>query len=520
MLVGCNAQSSSDKSKERIRDNDGVYSYTTSEIKTLYIDVLSSELMPFYKASGDQLINGEKPSFPVYVFGEEGRTTIDYPVSGIIQIKGKNSYIDHYRSFKITLDNDDEINGQRIFMLYKYPTDPIKITMKLGMDFYSLFEDIVSMRTEFVRLYLKDSTSGSDGYIDYGLYIFAENVGGRFLKTHSLDRNGELYEIKNFDFSYETYINASEGERRRMLEYKNGEQPEKFEKMLKDINDSDNFEDAFNKYFNVDNYLTWLGSSILFGNYRASTRDFLLYSPTDSEKWYFLPMVTDQIFLEENDKGWSIPPKSFGGAGWFTNNKIHYQFLSDEDNRSKLQLKTQELLKVLDENTINKMLIDYKKALSSFLIEGPDSGFQKLSAKDTELRINHTYQVILDNYENFYENLNKPLPFEVGEPIFEKDHYELEWNEAISRSKVTYKLVISKDIDAQDILFETTTGDTYAMLPEELEGNLFIFLTAENNVGTQSANCFEKGATKSVWGAKQAMFTKYTVIRDRELVLD
>lgn len=511
MASGCTTETVDTASlgTTRLYDNDGVYEIPAEGYSTLYIDVSPSDELPFYQAVGSSLVNGEKPVYQISIYdGESSLGSADEPARGTLKIKGNGSYISYYRSFKVTLSDDVEYAGQRVFQLYKCPEDTIKITMKLGSDLFSLFDDIVSTKTEFVHLYLKDDSSGSSDFIDYGLYTMAENPGGKYLKTHGLDRNGELYEIKDFDFSYDAYTNAGEAQREDMLEYKNGSNPGKLEEMLKAVNDEENFEENFEKYFDCENYLTWLGGCCLLGNYRAGTEDFLLYSPTDSDKWYFIPMPTDEILQEDSDAKWSTPPESFTGAGWFTGSVLHYQFLKSSDNRAALEKKAGELLQILNADTVDEMLIAYKKLLVDFLSQGPDGSFLATSVQETEARINRTYEHIVENYELLLENLKKPLAFELYEPEKTDTYYTLSWQEAISSSAVTYHLKIARDLGCEDVLFELDTDRTEAVIEQALEGNLYVFLTAENDAGVQTANLYEKDteASASVWGVARYEF--------------
>lgn len=511
LTTGCgnNADDHIIASAERVHDNDGVYNFPSDEYSNLYVDVSSeNSAIPFSQVLGSNLINGTKPSYNISVYDGEGTLGNEkLPALGDIQIKGGGNYTNYYRSFKISLNDEDRYKGQRVLLLYKCPQDATKITMKLGMDLFSLFDDVVSTRTEFVRLYIKDDSTQNKEYNDYGLYILAENPGSKYLRTHGLDRNGELYEIKDFDFSYDSYINASEIQKREMLEYKNGDNPQKFEEMLKDINDTENFDYNFNKYFNKDNYLTWIGGNCLIGNFKASTSDFLIYSPTDSDKWYFFPMPTQDIFLEEIDRRWSTPPDDFAGIGWFTDNVIHFQFLRDENNRKMLSAKTDELLDILEPKIINEMLVGYKNVLVDFLSQGPDKNFQKLSIEEMDSRINRTYDHILNNYSLFKNNLNNPLPFNLYPPSYSSGVYTIRWQEAISNSDVTYHIKIATDLAGTEVLVDTSTDQTQIQIEEELEGNLYVFLTAENSSGVQPANCYEKGAENSIWGVKVYTFS-------------
>lgn len=55
---------------------------------------------------------------------------------------------------------------------------------------------MIAMRTRFVHLYVKDMTEGGSGeFKDYGLYTQVEQLNKRALRSHGLDKNGQLYKI-------------------------------------------------------------------------------------------------------------------------------------------------------------------------------------------------------------------------------------------------------------------------------------------------------------------------------------
>ena len=51
---------------------------------------------------------------------------------------------------------------------------------------------------------------------------------------------------------------------------------------------SDTLADVFAKYFDEENYFTWLAFQMLTGNTDTTSQNFLLYSPQNSQKWYFI----------------------------------------------------------------------------------------------------------------------------------------------------------------------------------------------------------------------------------------
>ncbi len=487
----------------RIHDNDGVYSLAKGEAATLFINVAAGDSVPFFRVSGEDRENGAKITFPITVFDQEGTLGSEQiPAAGTLQIKGNQAYRGNYRSFKISFDEEDKYRDQSTLLLYKNPGDAARITMRLGMDAYALCDDIVSTRTGFVHLQVNDAAeTGGDPYEDYGLYIMAENPGGKYLRTHGLDRNGELYEIKNFGLDYQEWFNAGESGREELAEHKNGSDPEKFSRMLKAIDTAEDLDEVFDTYFDRQNYLTWIAASILLGNYQAGRENFLLYSPTDSEKWYFFPLPTDKLLQEETDRRWSTPPESYAGLGWFMDNVIHNRFFQNQKNRQELAAKTDEIRAVLNDRVITSYCEEYKKVLADFVTRKPDYAMLHFTPEETWARIDRIPENIAGNYELFEMNRKLPLPFAPEEiRRDEAGGYLLSWQPAVSEEEVRYHVKITGDLAGEEVLFETVTTGLMAEIPAEIKGFCYIHLNAENPFGIQPMNRYVKGQEASLWG--------------------
>ena len=510
LLLGCAGTAGEmQESTGRIYDNDGVYSAEDAKIHVLYLTVSEGGSIPFREVTGSDRVAEKKPSYGMTLLDETAKEKGEAPLSGQLQIKGNASYIGEYRSFKLSLTGEGRYRGQRVFLLYKCPEDPVKITMKLGMDLFSLYDDVVSIQTEFVRLYLKDNPEGE--YQDYGLYTMAENPGSRFLRNHGLDRNGMLVEVKDFDFSYDRYQGASETERREMLEIKNGQEPEKLEMLLEALAEAktpEAFERFFTRFFNEENYLTFLAGSLLMGNQRIALRDFLLYSPTDEDRWYFFPMPTDRLFLEETEARRSTPPDSFFGIGLLMGSELHGRYFASEKNRAKLLEKSEHLMAVLDRERLGRILEQDKSVLADFLQRGPDRKTLKFSPEDTEERINGVYQTMEKNLRLMRDNLSLPLPFHLAEPVRIEKGYRLSWHPAYSTEDVTYHVEIAREMNRETLLFRGATAETQIEIEEVLTGDLYLFVTAENRQGTQPANCFTRDGDTVQWGTARFVFTE------------
>jgi len=218
-----------------------------------------------------------------------------------IQIRGaSSSATKHGKSYKIELYNDvGKWRGQSTFALNKHIYEVSRVRNKLNFDLMKQIPNMVSLRTQFVHLYVKDETSIpiSKVFVDLGLFTQVEQVNKAYLKNHLLDRNAQLYKATSFEFDrypdqirLETDPLFDEKEFSHRLEIKGNRDHTKLIQMLDDINNYDiPIEQSFEKYFNLDNYFTWMAYNILVGNVDTQNQNFFLYSPQNSNKWYFMP---------------------------------------------------------------------------------------------------------------------------------------------------------------------------------------------------------------------------------------
>jgi len=516
-LPGC-AAADNQVDSGRIYDNNGVYSIDKDGWDELWLDVGALSEYEFAAVTGQTVNGGEKPRFPVAVYDTAGQLGDEVnPAYGTVQVKGAQPYRTTYRSFKINLEGESLWHGNRTFVLYKCPDDIAKISMKLTLDAFALFDDIVSVHSGFTRLYIRDG----GGYKDYGLYTFTENPGARYLRTHGLDRYGELYEAKDFDFSLDTWQRVDEAGREELIEYKNGEDPDKLPLLLLALDLAEDFDAVFERYFDRENYLTWLAGSALLGNRKAGTDSFYLYSPSDSEKWYFLPCPTDDLLWEEADAGYKIPAQQMG-LGMFTTSKLHARFLEDADNRADLAEKVRELRGVLTDEVIAGLCGQYKEVLAEFVGREPDYTALYFSPRETEDRINRIPALVERNCELFFENLELPMPFDIYGPEQQAGGWSFHWQrreQPEGALPVTYHFSLCTDLGGKEVVFRADTQEPRIFVAEPLSGAYYLHLTASYDGGqsAQPANSWiPVGGGRRAWGVALYQLTHSEGVREDE----
>ncbi|PYI53833.1 exopolysaccharide Pel transporter PelG [Paenibacillus flagellatus] len=342
-----------------------------------------------------------------------------------ISLRGNTARYAPQRSYKIKLNEQAGLwRDQRILNLNKHYYDSSRIRNKLSFDLFETLPDIASLRTQFVRLFVKDLSAGGNGnqpFVDYGLYTHIENPNKQFLKNHWLDPNGQLYKAEMFEFFRYPESLKSQSDPgydkqafEKVLEIEGREDHDKLLAMLDDVNNrAIPINDVIAKHFDLDNYLTWLAANILMDNMDTAAHNFLLYSPLNSNKWYFVPW--------DYDGGWelqrglqSISP--FGnGISTYWGNVLHNRFFHSEANVRLLRDKIEELHKTINNESVAARLALYKPVLEPFLARAPDKNFYPIQTNklDDELRI--IAETPSRSLARFEEDVQKPKPIFLGD---------------------------------------------------------------------------------------------------------
>ena len=238
------------------------------------------------------------------LYGELGYGLIT--PNSTVSIRGQISSKAPQKNYKIKLYDDcGDYDGQTIINLNKHCMDGMRYTNKLMYDMMVDLDEMISMKTQFVHLYVKDLTDkNNDVFTDYGLYTQVEQPNKSFLKRHGLDENGHLYKANFFEFyKYEDDIKLKSDEDYDEekfafhLDSKGDSDHSKLIEMLKDVNDyTITPEELLDTWFDEENIASWMAFHILTGNIDTQSRNFLLYSPKNLKKFYFISWDNDAAF--------------------------------------------------------------------------------------------------------------------------------------------------------------------------------------------------------------------------------
>jgi spore coat protein H len=471
--------------QEHLQEDKRIYSHDQADsIKDLYVTIQDNNQNGtesfFNLEHWYDFNNHQTPSPTLDVIIQEGNSKGPQPGyfgngqnigNASMEIRGSSTRAAPQKSLKLKLYKNAGLwNGQTTLDLNKHPFDFLRVRNKLSFDYFKLMPNMTSLRTQFIHLHVKDLTSpkGKSSFEDMGLFTQVEQPNHRFLASHDLDPNGQLYKAKDFEFyrypetiKLATDPKYNETEFNKVLKIKGTSKDHiKLINMLKDVNnDHLNINDVIDKYFDRDNYLTWLAANILMGNLDTNSQNFLLYSPTNSNKFYFMPW--------DYDGAWGVP-KEIGlqkknfiakwqqGASNYWNSVLHRRFFKDPQNIKDLSKKIEEVSKIITPKQTKSFLDSYYPIVSKFVKSAPDLNYETLPISGYD----QAYKDIINeperNKELYFKNLENPMPIYLGDPELKGTHYQFDWDQSydLQGDELKYDFQISQTIDFSQVYYE------------------------------------------------------------------
>lgn len=416
-----------------------------------------------------------------------------------VQIRGQTSSRNAQKNYKIELKkNKGTWRGQRTINLNKHMTEGMRFRNKLAYDLLKGIPQLISLRTQFVHLYVKDTTDGSadSEFEDYGLYTQVEQFNKTGMKNHGLDSNGQLYKINYFEFyrnedviklqSDPTYDSTAFEE---LLETKGNTDNSKLIQMLDAVNDySIPIDTILEDYFDEENFTYWMGFQILMGNVDTQNRNMYLYSPLNSDTWYFIPWDNDGCLMrpEYDVTGFSDHKSWESGISNYWGNVLFQRCLKSDHFRQKLDEAILDLKEYLSEERLGTMIENYKTVVKSYLYKMPDAFYAPLTSEQYDELAAALPEEIEQNYQLYVESLSKPMPFYIGIPEADGEKMKITWEPSYSfdAENITYSVEVARDYLFQDVIFSQEglqIPETKVSLPEA--GQYFIRVRAVNEEG-------------------------------------
>lgn len=506
----------------QVKDKASVYADDDDSIVTMYLTVRRGNAADntdhsWSEVNGNSTYYYDEKGIPRYgvegilQVGDESGPSPDQIGYGLnvpnatVQVRGKTSSRAEQKSFKIKIKSGaGSWRNQKTIALNKHPYDSTRIRNKLSYDLIKTVPGMIGLRTQFVHLYVKDQT-GNDAtgakFVDDGLYTQVEQPNKRFLRNHGLDEYGQLYKASMFEFfRYPDALKLADDPKydlsafEEVLEVKGNDDHQKLLTMLDDLNNySLPTEEVFAKYFDEENYFTWLAFQMLTGNTDTTSQNFLLYSPQNSQKWYFISW--------DNDGAWgSGEDRLFKGLSGYNYEKgisnywgsvLHKRVLKSPELRKKLDNKIQGIRKLVSESVVAAKVKEYQKVTQPYLYAMPDVMYDVYDVKGYEQVLNTLGQEVEINYQMYLTSLERPLPFFLDTITVEKDAVRFQWDVSFDfdNEALTYTFEL-----ARDYTFKTTLNKQENLkLPQAQTGKLapgqyFMRVSVKNASGqTQTA---------------------------------
>lgn len=435
-----------------------------------------------------------------------------------VQIRGQTSSRNAQKNYKITIkDNKGDWRGQTTIALNKHQTDGLRFRNKLGFDLLSEIDELISLRTTFVRLYVKDTTAGADAqFEDYGIYTQVEQLNKTALDRHGLDKRGQLYKVNFCEFlRYEDVIVLKDDPAydvdafEEILEIKGNDDHSKLINLLEKINDySIPIETILKENFDTENIAYWMAFQLLVGNADTQSRNFYLYSPLNSERFYILAWDLDGMFLRSQYAlvGRSDYAEWETGISNYWGNVLFQRCLKSETFRAELDKAVEDLYATLLDGRLERYVKTYSELLKPLVYTGRDAIYMPITQSQYDILAASLTDEVRSNYEDYKKSYEKPMPFFIGVPTVSNGKLSFLWDVAYSFDveSITYTFELARDYTFADPIVKVTDLNlpsvTFDTLPQ---GQYFIRVIARDEGGdTQVAFDYYVIETGKVYGTK------------------
>lgn len=378
-----------------------------------------------------------------------------------VQIRGQSSSRKPQKNYKISIkDNKGDWRGQTTIALNKHQGDGLRFRNKMAFDMLSDIDELMGLRTTFVRLYVKDTTAGADAkFENYGIYTQVEQLNKTALKAHGLDNRGHLYKVNFCEFyRYEDIIVLKDdpafdlAKFEEILEIKGDDDHSKLIRMLEKVNDySIPIEEILEENFDIENISYWMAFNLMVGNMDTQSRNFYIYSPLNADRWYIYPWDMDGMLLRTQNslRGRSDYEEWESGVSNYWGNVLFQRCLKSEVYRAALDAAVEDLRSRFTPDYINSYAQTYAGLLKPLVYSGRDLIYAPLTQEEYDQVVNSLNDEIADNYRRYRESLEKPMPFYIGVPREKGEGYIVEWDP-------------SYDFDGEDISYTFELAQEYS----------------------------------------------------------
>lgn len=401
-----------------------------------------------------------------------------------IRIRGNSSTLMPQKSYKLSLNDEAGLwRGQSNIALNKHAFDATRLRNKLYFDLAQNLSDVPSARTQFVRLFIRDETSGATQFEDYGLFTQVEVPTKKYLANHGLDRAGYLYKVISFNYEPNDLIKNFDdpdfdlAAMDTVISCRGREDNTRLLEMIEAVNDTArDINEVIDAYFDRDNYMQWLAFNILMGNRDTTMQNYYLYSPLNGSKFYFIPWDGDASLMRYEssiEDGQPVADWEWGIANYW-GVMLHKRFLRDAGNRADLEAVVDQMHTWLNKETVDALAARYYETVSQYIYNMPDYLNLQHTRTEVEDILSRLGDEVEENYRDFKESLTDAMPFWMYETEETGEDVVLSWEPAydFEGRAMTYSVEISRYPDMRQPLFsQSGLTATRLTLPENTLGD-------------------------------------------------
>lgn len=437
-----------------------------------------------------------------------------------VQIRGQTSSKNSQKNYKIRLkDEHGSWRGQQTIALNKHQSDGLRYRNKLAFDLLKEIPQLMSLRTQFVHLYVKDQTTdpANESFQDYGLYTQVEQLNKTALRAHGLDRYGQLYKVNNFEFyrdedgiklESDPGFDAKAFESK--LEIKGDHDHSKLIRMLEEINDySVKSDQLISDWLDEENIAYWMAFQILMGNSDTENRNFYLYSPKNVDRFYILSWDFDSMLSYDEFalKGRIENTSWQRGISNYWGNILFRRCLQSAHFRRVLDDAIEDLCThVLTKEHLTSMAGRYAAIVKKYAYQQPDIMNAPLTEAQYDTLTENIYRNVEEAYQSYRASLDNPMPFYIGVPEPDAEgKLRIVWDPsyAFREGALVYHASIARNSDGTEEVAsydgewpEWTTGQLPA-------GQYFLKVSVRDEAGhTQDAFDYYVTEDGKVYGTK------------------
>lgn len=433
-----------------------------------------------------------------------------------IELRGRSSRLESQKSYKIRLKDSAGLwYGQSVLNLNKHKDDRTRVRNKMAFDYFTRLPNIISLRTNFVELHVKDQTQdpSNEEFESYGLYTHVEQLNEEALAARGLNTGGQLYKVENFEFlRYPDVLKLADDPTydkeafERVLRINGSEDHTPLLELLDAINDPNaNFDEVFEKYFDRDNYLTFLALNLLFGNYDTMSTNYYLYHPLNQSKWYLIPWDFDKALgrdLERTDK----MPMWQEGIARYWGTALHRRFLRNSKNVEDLRAKLEELGGIVTPEQTTELLDAYYPIAKKYIEQRPDVRHLDMEVDQFDSYYKNLYSVIDVYKERTLKSFDYPMPIFLNYER-EKDEEVFKWDASfdLQNEQLTYLVQLSTTPDMTNLLVDEVNTEFEHRMPQLEKGRYYLRVTITDESGNEQIPFDYTVASNGVryWGVKE-----------------